>query len=118
MKKQNKVGKFIREHKRGIYITAGVIGGLILCFFGVKIYLKRPSLARFLNDSSIDMIRSKRDEVHNEYLSYTKNDNYRNGLYKLLEVLDTEIRKRECAGKVPSPPSYPREHGHNLYKPD
>ncbi|MBO5231765.1 MAG: hypothetical protein IJE00_06640 [Clostridia bacterium] len=118
MKKENKIKSFFKRHKKGIYITAGIIGGSVLCFFGIKCYLKQPTLEKFLKESSLSLLKEKRNEIHTEYLKYTKNDEYRNSLWNLLPILDKEISKREWDGKIPSGPAYHREHGYNLYKPD
>ena len=89
-----------------------------MCFFGVRFYLKQPSLEKFFKESSLKVIKEKRDEIHKEYMSYTRNDNYRARLWDMIGALDREIRTRENAGKVPSGPAYHREHGFGLYKPD
>lgn len=115
---KGKIKEFFKRHKKSIYITLGIIGGVVLCFFGVKLYLKRPSLEKFLKKSSLPELRDTRAKVHTEYLNYPKNDQYRNDLWDTLSILDKEISKREWNGKTPTGPSYPREHGHNLYKPD
>lgn len=115
---KNKLKDFIKKHKKGIYITAGVLGGLVLCFFGCKWYLKHPSIYQIIKKSTLDELREKRKKVHEEYLSYPKNDNYREYLLSLLPVFDKEISDREWAGRTPVGPGYPREHGYGLYKPD
>ena len=117
MEKNNKKN-FFKKHKKVIFITAGVFGSIILGFFGVKFYLKRPTVDKFLKSSSLDILKDKRIEFHDEYLQYTKNDNYRSCLWQIIEKLDKEISKREWDGKIPTAPIYHREHGHRLYKRD
>ena len=115
---EGKVKGFYQRHKKGIWITVGILGGFVLCFFGVKIYLKQPSLEKFFKESSLEVLREKREEIHKEYMGYTRNDNYRAGLWDLIGALDREIRNRENNGQIPSGPGYYREHGRSLYKPD
>ena len=117
-RKKDNIKTFYIKHRRGIWITIGIIGGVVLCFFGIKFYLRKPSLKQFFQESSLKTIKDKRDEIHKEYMSYTRNDNYRAGLCDLIGVLDREIRNRENNGQIPSAPGYHREHGRNLYKPD
>ena len=116
--KKKSESTFWKENKKGIFITIGIIGGAVLCFFCVKIYIKQPSIDKFLKDSSTSVIKGKRAELHTEYMSYTRNDSYRKELWNMISILDNEIRKRDWAGKVPAGPAYHREHGYNLYKPD
>ena len=68
--KKDRLKNFMKKHKTKIYITMGVIGGLVLCFFGVKFYIKHPSLDRFFKKSSLDVIKAKREEIHKEYMNY------------------------------------------------
>jgi hypothetical protein len=63
-------------------------------------------------------LKSLRDNVQDEYLKHTVNDEYRLKLWDLLSVLNEKIVKLEWAGKTPTAPTYSREHGHNLYKRD
>ena len=51
-------------------------------------------------------------------MQHTINDEYRSNLWSLMQLLDKKISEREWAGKIPTGPSYHREHGYNLYKPD
>lgn len=37
---------------------------------------------------------------------------------RLRHLFDEVMSERKWAGRTPTAPSYPREHGHNLYKPD
>lgn len=120
MKQRNEenIKTFYKKHKRGIWITIGIIGGVVLCFFGIKFYLWQPSLKKFFKESSLKTLKDKRDEIHKEYMSYTRNDNYRAGLWEMIGALDREIRNRANNGHIPGGPGYHREHGRNLYKPD
>lgn len=115
--KENRVFKFFEKHKKGIYITVGILGSTVLCFFGYKIFLKQPSLEKIIKNSSLSFLKDKRSELHAEYMSYTKNDKYRDTLSKLVSILEKEIVNRQNNGKIPSPPSYPREHA-GIYKRD
>lgn len=115
---QKRVKDFFTRHRKGICITLGVVGGVVLCYFGRKFYLKYPSLERIIKRSSLQELKCLRDKTHNEYLNYTENDGFRDDLWKILITFDKEIRKREGVGKGPSGLSIPREHGNNLYKPD
>lgn len=115
--KKNKIIKFFKEHKKDLYITVGILGSTVLCFFGYKFFLKQPPLEKIIKNLSLSDLKYKRSELHTEYMSYTKNDKYRDTLSKLVSILEKEIVSRQNNGKIPSPPSYPREHG-GIYKPD
>lgn len=75
-------------------------------------------MEKFFKKLSLEVLKEKREEIHKEYMGYTKNDNYRANLWKMIEALDKEIRNRENNGQIPAGPGYHREHGYGIYKPD
>ena len=86
-------------------------------FLSAKIWELFSVIAETQKEST-DHIGQALDYIHSEYMKHTINDEYRELLWNMLSRLDKRIREIEYAGKIPSVPSYPREHGHNLYKPE
>ena len=112
---------FWNKHRKGILIATGVIGFVgtaVLTFLGIKYYWNATAFERWFKKASIEDLRIGRNNIHSEYMKHTINDEYRELLWNMLSRLDKRIREIEYAGKIPSVPSYPHEHGHNLYKPE
>ena len=112
---------FWNKHRKGLLIATGIVGTVgtaVLNVLGVKYYWNATAFERWFKKAPLDELKTVRDNVHSEYMKHTINDEYRESLWNLLPRLDKKIREIEWAGKIPSSPSYPREHGHNLYKPD
>lgn len=112
---------FWNKHKKEIAIVSGIVGGigaLILCVLGLKHHWNAASFDRWLKKAPLDDLKKARDNVQSEYLKHNTNDQYRENLIKVRSLLDKKISNIESAGHVSSPPTYPREHGHGLYKPD
>ena len=90
----------------------------ILAFWGIKYYWNATAFERWFKKAPLDELKTARNNIHSEYMKHTANDKYRETLWELLSRLDKKISELEWAGKNPSAPSYPREHGHGLYKPE
>lgn len=111
------INAFWNKHKKEIIIASsilGVIGITFLAVFGIKY---KP-LEKWLKKASLEDLKEVRNNAHHEWMQHTINDEYRGNLWNLMQFLDKKIHKRECSGKIPTGPSYHREHGYNLYKPD
>ena len=119
--KERPIVAFWHKYKKGIKIATGILGFIgtaVLTARGVKYYWNATAFDRWFNKASLDELRVARNNIHSEYMKHTVNDEYRESLWNLLPRLDKRISEIEWAGKIPSAPSYPREHGHGLYKPD
>ena len=115
---QHPLVTFGNKHKKGIIITISIIGASVLIALGCKKYLDATAFERWLNKASLEELKEKRDLIHAEYMRHNVNDQYREDLWNLLPVFDSRIRQKERNGKAPCGPTYHREHGYNLYKPD
>lgn len=97
-------------------ITAGLAGfGLYKGFGGGKI--KKYS-TKWFDTVSNEVLNVEREIVRKEYCASGDDFSKAVRLENLLRLFDKVISNRAWNGKTPHAPSYPREHGHNLYKPD
>ncbi len=120
-KHEKPVVAFWNKHRKDILIATGVIGAIgttVLTILGVKYYWNSSAFERWFKKAPLDELKTVRDNIHSEYMKHTVNDEYRQSLWNLLPRLDKKISEIEWAGKTPTGPSYHREHGYNLYKPD
>lgn len=124
-KKENEKARpiiaFWNKHKKEIKIVTGVLGILgvaALTVCGVKYVWNATAFDRWFDKASLTDLKTARDKIHKEYLKHTVNDGYRESLQNLLPKFDKRIDELQWAGRKFTAPSYPREHGHNLYKPD
>ena len=85
----------------------------------VKELLSKWNDIDWLEKQTLDQLYTERDNVFNNYY---RNIDYpietREKFEYVLELLDKRISKMESTGKPSGFSSYPREHGHNLFKPD
>ena len=112
---------FWNEHKKEIKIATGIvasIGVAVLASLGIKYYWNATAFERWFKKASLDELKEARNNIHNEYMRHTVNDEYRKSLWDILPKFDKKIHEIEMAGKKASGPAYHREHGYNLYKPD
>ena len=109
---------FWNKHRKKIFVVTSVIGVAVLTALGIKNYWDSTGFKRFLKNASLGELKSLRDNVQDEYLKHTDNDEYRLKLWDLLSVLNEKIGKLEWAGKTPTAPTYSREDGRNLYRRD
>ena len=112
---------FWNKHKKEIKTVTGILGIIgagVLAFFGVKYVWNAMAFDRWFDKASLSDLKEARDKIHDEYLKHTVNDEYRESLWNLISKFDNRISELNWAGRTPTAPSYPREHGHGLYKPD
>jgi len=109
---------FWNKNRKKIFVVTSVIGVAVLTALGIKNYWDSTEFKRFPNNASLGELKSLRDNVQDEYLKHTVNDEYRLKLWNLLSVLNEKIGKLEWAGKTPTAPTYSREDGRNLYRRD
>ena len=108
----------INKYKRPICIVGSVICITALAAIGVKYYRDATAFERWFKNASLPELKAKREIIHSEYLAHTTNDDYRKSLWDLLPRFDRRISEIEWAGKTPTGPSYSREDGYNLYRPN
>lgn len=119
--KEHSVVVVWRKNKKKIVKVVGVLGGIctfLLMLKGGKYFLNASALKRWYKKASLDELKTFRNNIHSEALNYTVNDEYRATLWESLPIIDKRIHEMESAGKVTQWSSYPREHGHGLYKRD
>lgn len=109
---------FWNKHRKGILTVTSIIGAIGTVVLGAKCYWDATASERWFENASLDELKAKRNDIHSEYMQHTINDEYRLSLSSLLPKFDRRISELQWGGKTPTAPSYPREHGHNLYKPD
>ena len=111
------INAFWNKHKKEIIIASSIIGAIGVTFLAV-LGVKYKSLEKWLKKASLEDLNEARNNTHHDWMQHTINDEYRSNLWSLMQLLDKKISEREWAGKIPTGPSYHREHGYNLYKPD
>ena len=112
---------FWSKNQKRVFVVAGVVGAVgatVLTVLGVKHYRKATEFERWFTKATLDELKNLRDKIHEKYMKYTTNDEFRDFLWNLLPRLDKRINELAWSGKTPESPSYPREHGYGLYKPD
>ena len=62
--------------------------------------------------------KAERNKVWQKWANPNQDDQTRSQLWSLLQLFDKVKENKDWAGKKPQGPSYHREHGYNLYKPD
>lgn len=73
---------------------------------------------KWFSVASIDLLKSEREVVRKHYRSLGSDYSTAIMLERLLQKFDSVLSKRAWYGEIPRCPNYPREHGHNLFKPD
>lgn len=119
VKKQDNVEYFCKKYGVKILVGIGGVALIILGSLGIKRYLDDTKFERYLKSASLPELKAIRDVAHKEFLN-TSNDIECRGKIGdiILPTIDKQISKREWGNKIPAAPSYHREHGFNLYKPD
>ena len=106
----NKLGKAL----------CGVGGLLATAGIGAVLAHKEPAKysmewIRKLSDADWE---TEREIIRQKFCNPKYSDTARIGFEKLLNLFDKVKSDRDWAGKIPKGPSYHREHGFNLFKPD
>lgn len=100
----------------------GLAAGLVIASLGTYKMLAGKEPAKYsekwFSVASIDLLKSEREVVRKQYLSSGSNYSAAIMLERLLQKFDSVLSKRAWNGEIPRCPNYPREHGHNLFKPD
>lgn len=106
------------NQKRTIFfIAAGLVGaGYAICK-GINKEPAKYSL-KWIQSLSDEQLVTERALIHKKYLNPDQDVDYRESLRRLMDLFDKVKSDRYWAGRTPSGPSYSREHGHGLYKPD
>lgn len=120
-KNGNSIVSFTKRHKREIIIVAGTVGTILTGIGLSKIagsLEPRKYSGKWFDSVSDDVLKAEREIVRKQYCSSGNNFSMAVQLQNLLNRFDSVLSQRAWAEKTPQPPSYPREHGHNLYKPD
>ena len=111
------INAFWNKHKKEIILVSSIIGIIGITALAV-LGINYKSLGKWLKKASLEDLKEARNNTHSEWMTHTTNDEYRDNLWRLMQLLDKKIREREQAGKTQIGPAYHREHGYNLYKPD
>ena len=120
-KNENGIVNFTKRHKKELIIIAGTVGTILTGIGLSKIagsLEPRKYSGKWFDSVSDDVLKAEREIVRKQYCSSGNNFSMAVQLQNLLNIFDSVLSKRAWAGKIPQSPSYPREHGHNLYKPD
>ena len=113
--------EFWKKHKKVISITLGLIGVTVAsvgCFFGIRAYLNYTAFERWLNKASLEELNMGRNKIQNQYFNTNLPDNIRIDLWNAMKIIDIRVDKLRGGNREYVGPSYYREHGYNLYKPD
>lgn len=119
---KNPIKNFWNNHKNGILICTSVVfiigGGVLASAIGIKKHRESFDVWQLIKNLNLDELKEKIEIVQTEYLNHTVNDDYRDDLSKIMNLINKRIRELEWAGVTPSGPAYHREDGYNLYRPD
>lgn len=107
-----------KKRKKTIVITTGGVFATFLTLIGVKYYWNSTAFDRWFKKASLSELKVARHNIHTEFIEHRVNDDHRAFLENILSLFDKKINEVELFGKIPSPPTFHREHGNNLYKPD
>jgi len=105
------------KKKKNLLLGGLAIGGAGLCLlFGIK-HPKAYTRKWIEGLSDIEWTK-EREKVQTMLLDPTLDVDFREKCRKVLLIFDRVKSARDWAGQNPCAPSYPREHGHNLWKPE
>lgn len=100
----------------------GLTAGLVIASLGTYKLLAGKEPAKYsekwFSITSDDVLKAERDVVRKHYRSLGSDYSAAIMLECLLQKFDSVLSKRAWNGEIPRCPNYPREHGHNLFKPD
>lgn len=113
----NRVKNFVVKHKKKVIGVAGTCGAVLGVVVLSKLFGGEP---RKYSDKWFDTVS---DEVLDEEREIVRKKSYSMGddfpvAERLIRKFNSVMSARDWAGEEPQPPSYHREDGHNLYKPD
>lgn len=112
---------FAKKHKKEFIIIAGAIGTILTSIGLSKLagsVESRKYSSKWFDSVFDDVLNAEREIVRKQYCFSGDNFSMAVQMQNLLNRFDSVLSKRAWAGKIPRGPSYPREHGHGLYKPD
>lgn len=119
--KESNFVTFAKKHKKEFIIIAGAVGTILTSIGLSKLagsVEPRKYSSEWFDSVSDDVLNAEREIVRKQYCSSGDNFSMAIQLQNLLNIFDSVLSKRAWAGKIPQVPSYSREHGHSLYKPD
>ena len=113
----NRLKKFVAKHKKKAVGVAGTCGAVLGVVVLSKLFGGEPRKYsdKWFDTVSDEVLDEEREIVRKK--SYSMDDDFPVA-ERLLCKFDSVMSERAWAGEEPQPPSYHREHGHNLYKPD
>jgi len=94
-------------------VIAGV--GLVKVISGME---PQKYSSKWFNTVSDKVLKEEREVVRQKFCSAGSDFDLAGRLQNLLWIFDKELSKRAWGSEKPHGPSYHREHGYNLYKPD
>lgn len=78
----------------------------------------KPLSGRWFKNATIEELEKARKVIQDDYRNPKLDMDHRTLCHNLLFTFDKAISEKKWAGRIPQGPSYSREHGRNLYKPD
>lgn len=102
-------------------ITKIGIGVATIGFGAYKLFSGREPekySKKWFETVSDEELNNERENVRQQYCSAGDNFSSAINLQNLLRRFDSVLSERAWGDETPRSPSYPREHGHNLYKND
>lgn len=103
--------------KKIIISTIGLIGGGYILYKGINKEPSKYSL-EWIKNLSNEQWEKERNLIQNQFRNPELDIDFRERCHKLLELFDKVKSDKYWANKIPKGPSYSREHGYGLYKPD
>ena len=98
------------------------LGGLVLTGLAIIIKTANKEPQKYSGDWIKNLTdtewETEREIVRQQYCNPEYDISYRENLHQILWLFDKIKSDKEWAKKTPHGPSYHREHGYNLYKPD
>ena len=130
---RNELITWIKAHKTELIIVGISIPTIIAVILGIKnkdaikalwdslktaVEERNMYSPKWFKSTSDSVLHTERERVRLAYCSSGNDMSLVTQLENLLSRFDKELSDRAWAGQTPRGPSYHREHGFNLYKPD
>lgn len=130
---RNELITWIKAHKTELIIVGISIPTIIAVILGIKnkdaikalwdslktaVEERNMYSPKWFKSTSDSVLHTERERVRLAYCSSGNDMSLATQLENLLSRFDKELSDRAWAGQTPRGPSYHREHGFNLYKPD